>query len=267
MIKLEELLNKGFYLCIDILIAFIVLVVGLKLISILNKVLKKHHKIERLDPIVKSFTISGITICLKILLVVGVISIVGFPTTSLITIIGSCGVTIGLALQGGLSNLAGGIIILLLKPCKEGDYIESNGKEGKVKNINIFYTTITTYDNKNIELPNGTLSNSNITNYTANPERRLDLEFEVDYNTKIDKVKKVIKEVIDNEELILKDEPVTIRLLKHGSSSLVFAVNVWTKTENYYDVLFNLEENIKETFDKNKIEIPYSQLDVHLKNK
>ena len=267
MIKLEELLNKGFYLCIDILIAFIVLVVGLKLISILNKVLKKHHKIERLDPIVKSFTISGITICLKILLVVGVISIVGFPTTSLITIIGSCGVTIGLALQGGLSNLAGGIIILLFKPFKEGDYIESNGKEGKVKNINIFYTTITTYDNKNIELPNGTLSNSNITNYTANPERRLDLEFEVDYNTKIDKVKKVIKEVIDNEELILKDEPVTIRLIKHGSSSLVFAVNVWTKTENYYDVLFNLEENIKETFDKNKIEVPYSQLDVHLKNK
>ena len=122
-------------------------------------------------------------------------------------------------------------------------------------------------DNKNIELPNGTLSNSNITNYTANPKRRLDLEFEVGYNTKIDKVKKVIKEVIDNEELILKDEPVTIRLSKHGSSSLVFAVKVWTKTENYYDVLFNLEENIKETFDKNKIEIPYSQLDVHLKNK
>ena len=120
MIKLEELLNKGFYLCIDILIALIVLMVGLKLIKLLDKGLRKHHKIDKLDPTVKSFMISGISISLRILLVVIVASIIGLPTTSLITIIGSCGVTIGLALQGGLSNLAGGIIILLFKPFKEG---------------------------------------------------------------------------------------------------------------------------------------------------
>lgn len=267
MIKLEELLNKGFYLCVNVLVAFIVLAIGLKLIKLLDKGLRKHHKIEKLDPTVKSFVISGISISLKVLLVVIVASMVGLPTTSLITIIGSCGVTIGLALQGGLSNLAGGIIILLFKPFKEGDYIESNGKEGKVKNINIFYTTITTNDNKNIELPNGTLSNSNITNFTANEKRRLDLEFEVGYDSKIDKVKKVLKEVIDKEELILKDENSIIRLYKHGSNSLIFVIRVWTKTEDYWDLLYNLEENIKEEFDKNNIEIPYSQLDVHLKNK
>lgn len=265
MESIEKLLNNAFDLCINILLAVIIILVGLKLIKLLEKGLRKEHKLTKLDPSVKGFVISIVSIALKILLFVVAASIVGIPTTSFITIIGSCGLAIGLAIQGGLSNLAGGVMILIFKPFKVGDYIESNSKEGTVKSITMFYTTLTTIDNKEIQIPNGNLTSSNITNYTANPERRLDLEFSVSYDTKIDKVKKIINKVIEEEELILKDKDIIVRLIRHADSSLVFTVRVWVKSENYFNVMFNLEENIKEAFDKNKIEIPYPQIDIHTK--
>lgn len=261
----KELLEKAFDLGIQLIIALLILIIGFKLVKILEKSLKKEHKLSKIDASVKTFVISITTIALKVLLFIIAASIVGIPTTSFITILGSAGVAIGLALQGGLSNLAGGLMILIYKPFKVGDYIESNGKEGNVTSITMFYTSLTTLDNKVVQIPNGTLSNNTIVNYSAYPERRLDLQFNVSYDTKIDKVKKVINEVIDKSEYALKDRNNIIRLCKHSDSSLTYAVYVWIKKEDYWNAYFELNENIKEAFDKNNIEIPFPQLDIHQK--
>ena len=265
METIERLLNKAFDLGVQLLIAIIVIMAGLKLIKILETKLKKENKFSKLDSSVKGFVISILSISLKALLLVVAASIVGIPTTSFITIIGSAGVAVGLALQGGLSNLAGGIMLLIFKPFKVGDYIESEGRDGTVKAITMFYTIITTPDNKEIHLPNGNLLNNEIVNYSANPTRRLDLEFNVSYDTKIDKVKKVINDVIYNTEYVLKDKDKIVRVLKHSDSSITYAVKVWVKSEDYWNTHFDLQENIKNAFDKNKIEIPYPQLDIHQK--
>ena len=265
MKTLENLLEKAFDLGIQLLIAVLVLIIGFKIIKIVEKNLKKENKLKKLDSSVKGFLISILSISLKILLFVVAASIIGIPTTSFITILGSAGLAVGLALQGGLSNLAGGLMILIFKPFKVGDYIESNGKEGTVKSITMFYTSLTTPDNKVIQVPNGILSNNTIVNFTANPERRLDLEFNVSYDSKIDKVKKVITEVLDSSSFVIKKKKKTVRLIKHGDSSLIFTTRIKIKKEDYFSAMFELEENIKEAFDKNKIEIPYPQLDIHQK--
>lgn len=261
----KELLEKAFDLGVQLVVALLLLVVGFKIIKVIEKNLKKEHKMSKLDKSVKSFLISILSVALKTLLFVIAASIIGIPTTSFITILGSAGVAIGLALQGGLSNLAGGLMLLIFKPFKVGDYIESGSVQGTVKSITMFYTNLTTVDNRIVHLPNGTLSNNTIINYNANAERRLDLEFNVAYDTKMDKVKKVINEVIDNCEYVLTDKDITVRLYKHADSSLTYAVKVWVKTENYWDALYFFEEEVKEAFDKNKIEIPYPQLDIHQK--
>ena len=262
---IKNLSNKSIDFLLKILAGLIILIVGFKIINIIENKLKKPHKYSRLDQSVKTFLISFTTISLKILLTVIFLSVIGVPMASLVTIVGSCAVAIGLALQGGLSNIAGGLMILIFKPFKVGDFISVNGNEGTVKSITMFYTTITTIDNKTIQLPNGNLSNSNITNYTANEERRIDINLSVAYNTDINKVKKVVNSVIDKHKLILQDKEKTIRLSKHDESCLVFTLRVWVETINYWPVYFDLMEQIKEEFDKNNIEIPFNQLDIHMK--
>lgn len=265
---MEKFLEKLVDGCIDIsaklLLAIVILAIGSKLIKIVENNLRKENKLKHLDASVKGFLISFITITSKIVLFIVILHLLGVPTASIITVFGSCAVAIGLALQGGLSNIAGGLMILIFKPFKVGDYIEVNGKEGTVKSITMFYTTITTFDNKLIQLPNGNLSNSNITNYTANKKRRVDIDISVSYSSDIDKVKKVVNELISKNELVLQEENNYIKLSKHDDSALVFAVRVWTKTENYWDLYFDLMESIKKTLDKNKIEIPFPQMDVHI---
>lgn len=260
--KIEQLLEKLFDFGIQLVIAILILFVGFKLIKILEKSLKKHRKLDKLDPSVKGFLVSILSLSLKVLLFVVAASVVGIPTTSFITIIGSCGLAVGLALQGGLSNLAGGVMILMFKPFEVGDYINALNMEGTVKSITMFYTSLTTPDNKVVQLPNGILSNSTITNFTANPIRRLDLEFQASYDDKIDKVKKVINEVLDNCEYVLEDKTRLVNVVKHGDSSVVYIVQVWVKKENYLPAKYNLNEAVKEAFDKNKIEIPYMQIDI-----
>lgn len=257
---LNQIYQKGLYLIIAILFIYI----GFKLTNYYIKHLKKN-KFIKTEPTIKNFIISILNIIIKGLIIVIAASIVGIPTTTFFTIIGSCGLAIGLALQGGLSNLAGGIMLIIFKPFKEGDYIEANGKEGKVNNINIFYTTLTTPDNKEISMPNGTLSNSNITNYTHNPIRRLDIEISVSYNTKISKVKDIINKILEKSEYNLKDKENIVRLINHGDNALIFTVKTWVNNKDYWNAKFNLLEEIKEEFDKNKIEIPYPQLDIHQK--
>lgn len=265
---MEKFLEKLVDGCIDIsaklLLAIVILAIGSKLIKIIENNLRKENKLKHLDASVKGFLISFITITSKIVLFIVILHILGVPTASIITVFGSCAVAVGLALQGGLSNIAGGLMILIFKPFKVGDYIEVSGKEGTVKSITMFYTTITTFDNKLIQLPNGNLSNSNITNYTANKKRRVDIDISVSYSSDIDKVKKVINELISKNELVLQEENNYVKLSKHDDSALVFAVKVWTKTDNYWDLYFDLMESIKKTLDKNKIEIPFPQMDVHI---
>ena len=261
----ENFLEKAFDKGIDILIAIVVLLIGFKLIKVLEKLLNKDGKLDKIDQSVKSFFVSMVSILLKILLFIVAAGIVGIPTTSFITIVGSASIAVGLALQGGLSNLAGGVTLLIFKPFKVGDFVEAGGNSGTVKSITMFYTSLITPDNKVVYLPNGSLSNNTIVNYTVNNVRRLDLEFNVSYDSKIKEVKKVINEVLDNNKAILKDKDRIVRLCNHADSSLTYAVKVWVKCEDYWNTLFDLEEDIKEAFDKNKIEIPYPQLDVHQK--
>ena len=261
---IRDLSLKSSDFLVKVVISLIILIIGYRIIAGLEKRLKKPGRLKKIDPTVKSFVISFITISLKILLIVIVLSIVGVPMASLVTIIGSCAVAIGLALQGGLSNIAGGLMILLFKPFKVGDFIETNSFQGTVKSITMFYTTITTIDNKIVQLPNGNLSNNNIINFSANPTRRVDINLSVSYSSDIEKVKKVINGVIDKEKLILKDEEKFVRLTKHDESALIFTLRVWVLTEDYWTVYFNLLENIKKEFDKNNIEIPFNQLDVHM---
>lgn len=262
---IKNLSVKSSDLLVKVILALIVMIIGYRIVNALEKRLKKPGKFSRLDASVKSFIISFITIALKILLMIIVLSIVGVPMASLVTIVGSCAVAIGLALQGGLSNIAGGLMILIFKPFKVGDFINSNGMEGTVKSITMFYTTLVTVDNKVIQLPNGNLSNSNITNYSANEKRRVDINLSVSYSSDIDKVKKVINDVINKHKLILEDEDKFVRLTKHDESALVFTLRVWALTKDYWTVYFDLLEDIKKEFDKNGIEIPFNQLDVHMK--
>ena len=263
---LEKLIEGGTDLCIKLVISIIILLIGNKIIKVVENMLKKEKKFSKLeDPSVKSFVISFITISLKLLLFVTVLSIIGIPMTSLITILGSCAVAVGLALQGGLSNLAGGIMLLIFKPFTIGDYIEANGKEGTVKSISLFYTTIVGIDNVVTQLPNGTLSNSNITNYNACKKRMLNITYDVSYDSDIDKVKKVLQEVIDEEDKIIKDDPIRIAVKSHNDSSIGIVFRAWTLTSDYWDVYFRVMENVKKKFDKNGIEIPYPQMDVHMK--
>ncbi len=261
---IRELSLKGSDFLVKAIISLIIMIVGFRIIAGLENRLKKPHKFNKLDASVKSFIISFITIALKIVLMVIVLSVIGVPMASLVTIVGSCAVAIGLALQGGLSNIAGGLMILIFKPFKVGDYIISNGLEGTVKSITMFYTTITTIDNKVIQLPNANLSNSNIINVSANKTRRVDLDISVSYNSDIDKVKKIIHDILNKHELILQDEDKFVRLKSHAESALVFTVRSWVLSENYWTVYFDLMETIKKEFDKNHIEIPYNQLDVHM---
>lgn len=248
----------------NLLISIIILIIGFKLVKLLIKILDKSKGFNKLEKSVQTFLKSFISIALKIILFIIVAGIIGIPMTSLITILGSAGIAIGLALQGGLSNIAGGLMILIFKPYKVGDYILYNGIEGTVSDISMFYTKLTTVDNKIVTIPNSNISSSVVVDYTANKKRRLDLDFSVDYNSDIDKVKQVLRDVISNQNLILKNEEIIIWMTKHDESAIVFSTYSWVKTSDYLKAKAEVLEEVKKAFDKNNISIPFPQVDVHL---
>ncbi len=250
---------------IKLLEAIVVLVVGLKLIGWLKKFIKKSPKLDKLDPGVRTFLSSFASIGLYVVLIIVLAGIIGIPATSFITILASCGVAIGLALQGSLSNFAGGLMILLFKPFKVGDYIEACGESGTVTEITVVYTVLLTVDNKRITLPNGTLTNSTIENYSAEELRRVDLTFNTAYDCDMEKVKDVLTKQAEAHSLVLQDPAPMVRLSAHGDSALTYTVRVWCKNEDYWTVHFDLTESIKAAFDANDIAIPYPQMDVHVK--
>lgn len=260
--KLNELwVDAGLKLIYVIVIWF----VGSKLIKILMKLIKKDKIFNRLDKSVLTFAISFINITLYIVLIITIAAIIGIPSTSIITLLGSAGVAIGLALQGGLSNIAGGLIILVFKPFRVGDFIDTHSDSGTVKSISLFYTTIITIDNKIISIPNGNLANSSTVNYSKEKERRLDINIDVSYDNDIKLVKNTLEKIISEETRIFKDKDIFIRLTDYKDSSMVYTIRVWLRSEDYWNTKFDLLEKIKYEFDKNNISIPYNQLDVHIK--
>lgn len=263
--KLKEIVNVLTDSGIKILLALLFLYLGFKIIKMISRALSKDKLFKKMDPSLKSFLMSFVVSTLKIVLIISIAGFLGIPMASIITVLGSAAVAIGLALQGGLSNLAGGVMILFFKPFKIGDFVDTHADSGTVSDISLFYTTLTTIDNRVILLPNGNLINNPIINYSKMKERRLDLIISVDYASDIEKVKKVITDVILKDERILKEKDVFVRLNEMAESSLNFAVRVWIKSEDYWNVNFDLKENIKKALDKNKISIPFPQMDVHMK--
>lgn len=270
-----EYLNKNFDNIVDTITTNgIKLIIGLLVIFIGFKVIKKIVKnvvlfLEKreVDLTLIKFLESLIATGLKVLLVFTIIA--GYwdiSLTGFVAIFTSAGVAIGLALQGSLSNFAGGFIILLLRPFKVGDYIETGIYGGTVEQIGLFYTNLATSDNKVILIPNGALSNGSLINYSAKETRRVDLMFSVGYENDINYVKKILTDIVNKHDLILDDPKKFIGVTAHGASSVDFAVKVWCKTENYWTIHFDLLEQVKMKFDEEGISIPYQQMDLHFKN-
>lgn len=250
------------------LIAVIVMIiVGLKAIKWLKKWIRTSPRLDKIDSSLRSFAVSFISVVLYAILFITTLMILGVPATSFVAVLTTCAAAIGLALQGSLSNFAGGIMILLFKPFKIGDYIEAAGEAGVVSEISVVYTELLTLDNKRITIPNGTLTNSVIENYSSEELRRVDLTFNTSYKCNVETVKSVISKVIESNPKALKKPEPFVRLSAHSDSALTYTVRIWCKNADYWDVNFDTIENVKKAFDENGIEIPYNQLDVHIENK
>lgn len=251
-----------------ILIALVIYWLGNKLIKLIIDLSDKAMDKAHLDEGVQSFLKSALKIVLFVVLVFVIISYLGIETTGLAALFASAGVTVGLALQGSLSNLAGGVIILILKPFKIGEYIIACGDEGTVISIEILCTKLRTVDNKVIIIPNGTLANSNITNVSREEFRRVDFVFGVAYDSDLKLVKSLLQTAGEKHELVLKDEdhPIMVFINEFGASSIDFGFRVWCKNSDYWTVKWDLMEQVKDAFDANNIEIPFNQLDVNMKN-
>ncbi len=230
-----------------------------KILLMLDKALEKG----KLDATIKPFLRSLANIGLKIFLILGIIELCGIKTTSLVAVLGAGSVAVGLAFQGALSNLAGGILLVFLKPYKVGDFVEVNGYTGTVKAIEILATKINTVDNKLIIIPNGAAANASVTNYTANDLRRVDFTFGVGYESDLKLVKETILSVVNAHAKVLKDPSPFVRLGEQADSSLNYTVRLWAKKEDYWDVHFDIIEEITDVFNEKGISIPYPQLDVH----
>lgn len=263
---IERLGEKGFDLLLKLLLAVVIWLVGSYVIKKSKKILIKSMEKKGVDPSLKSFFGSLFTAALYVMLVIVTISTIGVQTSSLVAVLGAAGLAIGLALQGSLSNFAGGVLIIIFRPFNVGDFIEMGQMLGTVKEIQIFQTILDTPDNKRVIIPNGQLSNNSLINYTKTPTRRIDMRFGVSYNTDIKLVKKIVEDIVKNHPLILKDNDILVRMENMADSSLIFIARAWSLNENYWTVYFDVMEAVKEAFDKNGIEIPYPQMDVHLKN-
>lgn len=258
---MEKYLEKAQLLFVDyapkILTALAILFVGLFVINLLVKMSKKIMIKGNVDVTLQKFLGDLLSWILKALLIITVISKLGVPTTSFVAIIGAAGLAVGLALQGSLANFAGGVLIMIFKPFKIGDLIEAQGEVGVVKEIEIFTTKLTGLSNKEIIIPNASLSNGNIVNYTTQGTRRVDLVIGVSYDADIKQTKDVLMSVLTSNSKVLSDPAPTVTVTELADSSVNFAVRPWSKTEHYWDVYFESMENIKEALDKAGIEIPY----------
>ena len=263
---LDELPDKLLAMGVKVLLTFIIVIVGIKLINMLRKTVRKALEKINVEKGVVQFTDSLIKAVLTILLVLWAAVNFGVEATSIAALISSVSIAIGLALQGSLSNFAGGILILLLKPFKVGDYIkeDTHSNEGTVKEISLFYTKLLSYDNKTIVLPNGILANSSMVNFSDEGKRRLDLRVSISYKADIKKAKEVIMDVIDKSDLVLAELQKIVFVAELENSGVILGIRCFADADQYFKTRWSLLEDIKYALDNNNIEIPYPQLDVHL---
>lgn len=246
--------------------AIVCFIIGKKVINWAEKLIVNAAKKGNLDKGITSFLISLGKFILYVILIIVIAGFLGVPTASFVAILGSCGLAIGLALQGSLQNFAGGVLILIMKPFSVGDYVVVNGLEGTVSSIDVCYTTLKTVDNKTVVMPNGALSNSNIVNVSKESTRRVDIIVPISYDDNIKAVKDMLQNIAVGEELVLKNRGIDIYVNEFGSSSINLGFRVWVKAENYWTVKWSMLETIKNEMDKNGFTIPFNQMDVHIEN-
>jgi len=252
---------------VKIIISLVIMFVSFKIINVVSKKIVKRGGKKHSDKTIFQTLAYVLKIGLKIIVVICLIGYLGIDTSGLTALIASLGVGIGLAVNGALSNLAGGVLIILTRPFKIDDYIEVLGHAGTVVDIHITNTKLLTPDNKVIYLPNGSLSNAEIVNYSEKDLRRVDFMFSIGYGDDFVKAKQIITDICVAHELVLKDPQPFVRVKEHGASSINITARVWAKNADYWTVYFDIIEAVKTAFDKEGIEIPFNQLDVNIKNK
>ncbi len=248
-------------------IALGIILAGYILISILSRIIRKGLIRSKLDEVLHAFIINCIKIVLWIITVLTALSYVNFPITALLTALGAAGIAVALALKDSLGNFAGGLLIIFSKPFKKGDYIEDYQTAGQVEKIDLLYTTLVTFDNKVITIPNGKLANSTIVNYTRMDSRRVDCKFSVSYQEDLKKTKDVLLAVVESNPLIYADPAPIIGVSGLNDWSIDFDLKVWCGTQDFWDVKYYLEEQVKLAFDESDITIPYPQMEVKLKKR
>ena len=248
-----------------LIISLILLIIGFKIVNVSTRKLNKAKGLSKLEPSVKNFIVNGAAVLIKVVIGVTALAILGIPMTSIIAVIGSCGLAIGLALQGSLANIAGGFVLVIAKPFTIGDFILSGDIVGTVEEIGVFHTKIITIDNKRIVVPNSTISNATLVNASALKDRRVDLTFTASYGNDIAQVEQVLLETCRAHSLVYSDPAPFARLSAHKDSALEYTVRAWCSGDDYWTVYFDLIRDVKLAFDKNGISIPYPQVDVHAK--
>lgn len=247
-----------------LIVAFVIFFVGRKIIRWIRKVIVSAVT-PKLEPAIAGFLQSAAGVILNLVLIFVIVEYLGFSTASLVTVLGSAGLAIGLALQGSLSNLAGGVLLLINKPFSIGDYIVVGTLEGTVKNIGVCYTKLNTPDNRVVVLPNGTLSNSNLVNVSAEPERRVDMIIPISYDDDIRSVRAMLLSFAQEQELILKTKPVEVYTKEFGADSINLVFRFWVRKENYWPCFFDMQEKVRYGFIENGFTIPFRQVDVAIK--
>lgn len=244
--------------------AIVVLIIGLWIIKAFTRAFGKLFDRRKTSDSLHPFLKGTVSVLLKVLLAISVLGMVGIEMTSFIAILASAGLAVGMALSGTLQNFAGGVMILLFKPFKVGDFIDAQSYMGTVHEIQIFHTILKTVDNKTIIIPNGGLANSSMTNYSTEEKRRVDWKFGIAYGDDVDKAKALIKKLADEDSRILKDPELFVAVSELGESSVNFAVRAWVVASDYWGVFFDMNEKIYKTFGKEGLNIPFPQMDVHL---
>lgn len=261
---LERLYQWGWELLPRLISAVLIFVIGWWATKLICKLILRAMKKSKADPTVSSFLHSLINASLKIVVIIAVLSALGFDVTTIITAVGAAAVTVGLALKDSLANLASGTLIILNKKFKIGDYLETEGLKGKVVKIDMMYTTLCTYDNKEILIPNSRLTSNNIVNYFVQGERRIDLIIPIAYSEDIQKARGVIMELIDNNDRVIHEKYNRVAVQTLNESSVDLSVWIWVKSDDYWDMQEKMQEGIKNALDSNGISIPFNQLDIHL---
>lgn len=254
-------------LIVKIVICVLIYVIGKKLIAKLVRIVRAMLDKSHVSPGAATFVVSMLKIILYLTLILGIAMQFGLKESSVAALVASGGVAIGLALQGGLSNLAGGFLILLFQPFQIGDYIITQGQEGTVQKIEILYTTLHTIDNRKVIVPNGNLANNVIVNVTAADRRKLEITVGISYEDSIQKAKGVLQRLLAEHPLVLHDQEAQVFVAELGDSSVVLGLRCWVKTEQYFPAMWQLNEQIKDAFDEAGIHIPYPQMDVHMNAK